>query len=100
MNQGATVMTRSRMDYHPPRLIDHHELGILVPDVELDRLRLERECHGRREVDLHHVSRLHDDARLVGSNAVELDVSFIDQPPGLRPRMDAFDLSKPDVEPI
>ena len=39
VNEGARAVARRRVNHHPCRLVDDHEVGVLVDDLQRDRLR-------------------------------------------------------------
>ena len=89
VDQRAVGVAGGRMDDHARGLVDDHDVGVLVDDVERQRLRLRRGGRRRRHVDDHFLLRLDREAGLdlLGADAGDLDLAVLDQPLDLRPRL-------------
>ena len=63
VDEGAMVVTGRGMDDHSGRLIDHHQIRVIVQDRE--RERFGHRCRGRHggDLQLHAVADMHGMAR-------------------------------------
>lgn len=97
-DEGAPLVARGGMDDHPPGLVDHQQIIVLVDDIEGNLLRPRRRRR-RRDKKADNVAGLEPVIFSGTGRAIELHKTLFDELLGLAARKRAFRCSQKQIEP-